>query len=183
MVILVAALDYTIPMIRIVPVLLWTSPDGVTGAAVTPDSLPTDLSDASVKAWLWQYLMHRESYSWVEMDYNHYVVEAMSATPVRDAYDRWSSGRNADSYMRLAFVVQNKAQLRELYGQHGAADIFDNLGAEVVFGTGDLELAQELEKRLGDATVNVITQNRPRWFSWCSEDTGYGTDGPVAVTL
>jgi type IV secretion system protein VirD4 len=68
--------------------------------------------------------------------------------------------------MRLAFVVQNKAQLRELYGQHGAADIFDNLGAEVVFGTGDLELAQELEKRLGDATVNVITQNRPRWFAW-----------------
>jgi hypothetical protein len=45
--VLVAALDYTIPMIRIVPVLLWTSPDGVTGAAVTPDSLPTDLSDAS----------------------------------------------------------------------------------------------------------------------------------------
>jgi hypothetical protein len=43
--------------------------------------------------------MHRESYSWVEMDYNHYVVEAMSETPVRDAYDRWSSGRNADSYM------------------------------------------------------------------------------------
>jgi type IV secretion system protein VirD4 len=68
--------------------------------------------------------------------------------------------------MRLAFVVQNKAQLRELYGQHGAADIFDNLGVEVVFGTGDLELAQELEKRLGDSTVNVITQNRPRWFSW-----------------
>jgi type IV secretory pathway component VirB8 len=98
-VILVAALDYTIPMIRLVPVLLWTSPDGVTGAAVTPDSLPADLSDASVKAWLWQYVMHRESYSWVEMDYNHYVVEAMSATPVRDAYDRWSSGRNADSYM------------------------------------------------------------------------------------
>jgi len=37
---------------------------------------------------------------------------------------------------------------------------------QVVFGTGDLELAQELEKRLGDDTVNVITQNRPRWFSW-----------------
>ena len=67
--------------------------------------------------------------------------------------------------MRLAFVVQNKAQLRELYGTHAASDIFDNLGAEIVFGTGDLELAQELEKRLGDATVSVITQNRPRWFS------------------
>ena len=68
--------------------------------------------------------------------------------------------------MRLAFVVQNKAQLRELYGTHAASDIFDNLGAEIVFGTGDLELAQELEKRLGDATVSVITQNRPRWFPW-----------------
>jgi type IV secretion system protein VirD4 len=66
--------------------------------------------------------------------------------------------------MRLAFVIQNKAQLRELYGQHGAADIFDNLGAEVVFGTGDLELAQELEKRLGDDTVNVTTLNRPRFW-------------------
>ena len=64
--------------------------------------------------------------------------------------------------MRLAFVVQNKAQLRELYGQHGAADIFDNLGAEVVFGTGDLELAQELgEAPGGDRPVNVITQKPP----------------------
>jgi type IV secretion system protein VirD4 len=68
--------------------------------------------------------------------------------------------------MRLAFVIQNKAQLREIYGQHGTTDIFDNLGAEVVFGTGDLELAQELEKRLGDDTVNVTTLNRPRFLSW-----------------
>jgi type IV secretion system protein VirD4 len=68
--------------------------------------------------------------------------------------------------MRLAFVLQNKAQLREVYESHGASDILDNLGAEIVFGTGDLELAQELEKRLGDATVNVIIQHRPRWFSW-----------------
>jgi type IV secretion system protein VirD4 len=80
--------------------------------------------------------------------------------------------------MRLAFVVQNKAQLRELYGQHGAADIFDNLGAEVVFGTGDLELAQELEKRLGDATVNVVTQNRPRWFSWLKPDKQHEAEHP-----
>ena len=74
----VSALDYAVPNIRLQPVLLWTSPDGVTGAAVTTDSMPADLSDASVKAWLWQYIMHREGYSWVEADYNHYVVEAMS---------------------------------------------------------------------------------------------------------
>ncbi len=66
--------------------------------------------------------------------------------------------------MRLAFVIQNKAQLREIYGQHGTADIFDNLGAEVIFGTGDLELAQELEKRLGDDTVNIDTLNHPRFW-------------------
>ena len=30
--------------------------------------------------------------------------------------------------------------------------------------------AQELEKRLGDATANVVTQNRPRWFPWLKSD-------------
>ena len=95
----VTALNYTIPGIRLLPVLLWTSPDGVTGAAVTTDSLPADLSEASIKAWLWQYVMHRESYSWVEADYNHYIVEAMSDVPVREAYDRWISGKNKDSYL------------------------------------------------------------------------------------
>jgi type IV secretion system protein VirD4 len=68
--------------------------------------------------------------------------------------------------LRLAFVVQNKNQLRELYGRDGAADIFDNLGVEVVLGVGDLELAQELEKRMGDATVGVVTQQRPKWLAW-----------------
>jgi len=95
----VAALNFTIPGIRLLPVLLWISPDGVTGAAVTTDSLPADLSDASIKAWLWQYVMHREGYSWVEADYNHYIVEAMSDVPVREAYDRWISGKNKDSYL------------------------------------------------------------------------------------
>jgi type IV secretory pathway component VirB8 len=93
----VSALNYAVPGIRLLPILLWTSPDGVTGAAVTTDSLPADLSDASIKAWLWQYIMHRESYSWVEADYNHYVVEAMSDVPVREAYDRWISAKNKDS--------------------------------------------------------------------------------------
>jgi hypothetical protein len=51
--------------------------------------------------------------------------------------------------LRLALVVQNKAQLKAIYGNHGAADIFDNLGAEIVYGTTDLELAQELEKAAG----------------------------------
>ena len=36
----------------------------------------------------------------------------------------------------------------------------------MVYGTGDEKLADQLEKRLGDATVDVDTENRPRWFSW-----------------
>jgi type IV secretory pathway component VirB8 len=95
----ISALNYAIPSIRLLPILLWTSPDGVTGAAVTTDTLPADLSDASIKAWLWQYVMHREGYSWVEADYNHYVVEAMSDVPVREAYDRWITAKNKDSYL------------------------------------------------------------------------------------
>jgi type IV secretion system protein VirD4 len=75
--------------------------------------------------------------------------------------------------IRLAFVIQNKAQLREVYGKDGAADIFDNLGAEIVFGTADPELTQELEKRLGDNTVMFTTYNRPRYwaaFQWSKQN-------------
>jgi type IV secretion system protein VirD4 len=68
--------------------------------------------------------------------------------------------------LRMAFVIQNKAQVRAIYGKDGAADVFDNLGAEIVFGTADPELTKELEERLGDNTINVTTQNRPRFWSW-----------------
>jgi type IV secretion system protein VirD4 len=68
--------------------------------------------------------------------------------------------------VRLAYVVQNKAQIREIYGKDGAADIFDNLGAEIVFGTNDPDLTKELEERLGDNTVMFTTYNKPRFFGW-----------------
>jgi type IV secretion system protein VirD4 len=68
--------------------------------------------------------------------------------------------------VRLAYVVQNKAQVREIYGKDGAADIFDNLGAEIVFGTNDPDLTKELEERLGDDTVMFTTFSKPRFWSW-----------------
>ena len=67
---------------------------------------------------------------------------------------------------RLLYIVQNKAQVRAKYGEDGAADIFDNCGVEIMFGTNDLKLTQELSERMGDDTINVVTQNRPRFFSW-----------------
>lgn len=38
--------------------------------------------------------------------------------------------------------------------------------------------AQELEKRLGDATANVVTQNRPRWFAWLKSDKQQEAEHP-----
>jgi type IV secretion system protein VirD4 len=68
--------------------------------------------------------------------------------------------------MRLLYVVQNKAQLRAKYGADSAEDIFDNTGAEIVFGTNDLRLTKELSERMGDDTIDIVTLNRPRFFSW-----------------
>ena len=67
---------------------------------------------------------------------------------------------------RLVYIVQNKAQVRGKYGEDGAADIFDNCGVEIIFGTNDLKLTQELADRMGDDTINVVTQNRPKFFAW-----------------
>lgn len=68
--------------------------------------------------------------------------------------------------MRLAYILQDRAQLRSIYGHDGAADILSNVAAEIIFGVVDQELAQELENRLGDDTVMFTTRNRPRFWSW-----------------
>ena len=72
--------------------------------------------------------------------------------------------------LRMALVVQNRAQIMDVYGTNAATDVFDNVGCEMIYGTGDEKLADQIEKRLGDATVSVITQNRPRWLSWLKPD-------------
>ena len=77
----------------------YQKPDGVLETALTTDTLPADLTNANIQAWLWQYVQRRESYSWVEANYNHYVVSAMSSVPVRIAYDNWFNGKNPDSYL------------------------------------------------------------------------------------
>jgi type IV secretory pathway TraG/TraD family ATPase VirD4 len=80
--------------------------------------------------------------------------------------------------IRLAFVIQNKAQLRAIYGRDGAADLFDNLGAELVFGTSDPDLTKELEERLGDRTVTITTRNRPRFMAWLNWSKQGESDHP-----
>jgi type IV secretion system protein VirD4 len=70
--------------------------------------------------------------------------------------------------VRFFYVIQNKRQLEAIYGDAASADIFDNTGAEIVFGTNDLKTTEEVSRRFGDDTVNIRTQNRPRYFSWAN---------------
>ena len=80
--------------------------------------------------------------------------------------------------LRIALVVQNRAQIMDVYGSYAATDVFDNVGVEMVYGTGDERLAEQLEKRLGDATVGVVTQNRPRWFAWAQPARQHEAEHP-----
>lgn len=68
--------------------------------------------------------------------------------------------------LRMAYVIQDKSQLVDLYGVAGAADVFSNLGVEIVFGTGDIKLAKEYEERLGDYTLSYDTRNQSRILPW-----------------
>jgi type IV secretion system protein VirD4 len=68
--------------------------------------------------------------------------------------------------LRAALVVQSKSQLEAHYGAAEAQDIFNNVGAEVMFSVNDLKLAKEIEERLGDNTQTVVTQNKPRFWAW-----------------
>lgn len=95
------ALLSAIPLIRILPVFYYVKPDGVLETAITTDSLPQMHADAAVKTSLWQYVMHREGYSYVELDYSNKVVQSMSSQPVREAYVEWSRAKNPKSYQAI----------------------------------------------------------------------------------
>lgn len=73
-----------------------------------------------------------------------------------------------DYGIRMAYVVQNKAQVSNIYGPEGAADIFGNLGAEVIFGTNDQQVVGELENRLGDNSVVYANRSMPRYMQWAN---------------
>ena len=66
--------------------------------------------------------------------------------------------------LRFALVVQNRAQIMDVYGTNAATDVFDNVGCEMMYGTGDEKLAKQFEERMGDRTVDVTTHTRQSWF-------------------
>ena len=68
--------------------------------------------------------------------------------------------------IRMMLIMQSKAQLRDrdLYGPDKAEAILDNCGLEVVFGTKDLKLTEELSARLGYDTVEGTSRSGPRFW-------------------
>jgi type IV secretion system protein VirD4 len=68
--------------------------------------------------------------------------------------------------IRIMLIMQSKAQLRDrdLYGPDKAEAILDNCGLEVVFGTKDLKLTEELSARLGYDTVEAASRSGPRFW-------------------
>jgi type IV secretion system protein VirD4 len=68
--------------------------------------------------------------------------------------------------IRIMLIMQSKAQLRDrdLYGPDKAEAILDNCGLEVVFGTKDLKLTEELSARLGYDTVEGTSRSGPRFW-------------------
>lgn len=89
--------------------------------------------------------------------------------------------------MRLMLILQSKAQLRDrdLYGPDKAAAILDNCGLEVVFGTKDLKLCEELSARLGYDTVEGSSRSGPRYWRLFRRDrlTRTETDQRRALLL
>ena len=74
--------------------------------------------------------------------------------------------------MRIMLIMQSKAQLRDrdLYGPDKAEAILDNCGLEVVFGTKDLKLTEELSARLGYDTVEAASRSGPRFWRMFRRD-------------
>jgi type IV secretion system protein VirD4 len=77
--------------------------------------------------------------------------------------------------IRMILIVQNKPQVADAYGHYAADSIFANVGAEIIYGTADETLAEQVEKRSGNQTVQVATSNRPMWFpslKWSRQTQG-----------
>ena len=63
--------------------------------------------------------------------------------------------------VRVLVVIQTPAQLREIYGAHGAEIMLKSLAANIVFTPKDFADAREISDELGFTTIKVKTHSRP----------------------
>ena len=69
--------------------LLVIQPDGTVDSYASITSLPATQEQAVIRAALWKYVRDRESYNFADAPGRYAFVSAISAPPVRDAYQRW----------------------------------------------------------------------------------------------
>lgn len=73
--------------------------------------------------------------------------------------------------VRLWFIFQSMGQLTRCFGD-GAADFLNNFDTQQYFGVNTVETAEEISKRIGDATVLVESLNET---TSRSRPSGYGS--------
>jgi type IV secretion system protein VirD4 len=61
--------------------------------------------------------------------------------------------------LRFFLIFQGKDQIRATYGEEAANGIMKAIHNEIVFAPGDIKLAEEYSKRLGNTTVRVQNQS------------------------
>ncbi|KPY28508.1 hypothetical protein ALQ60_200141 [Pseudomonas syringae pv. papulans] len=59
--------------------------------------------------------------------------------------------------LRFFLIFQGKDQIRDIYGENAANGIMKAIHNEIVFAPGDIKLAEEYSRRLGNKTVRVHT--------------------------
>jgi type IV secretion system protein VirB8 len=84
-----------LPLTKIVPVYLWTRPDGTVDSSVALSRLPATQNQAVVTAALWEYLRLREGYSYDTGQYGYDAVSGMSADEPRTRYQSWFNYPNS----------------------------------------------------------------------------------------
>ena len=63
--------------------------------------------------------------------------------------------------VRFLMIIQSKSQLRGTYGPDVSRTMMENCGAEIIFGTDDVDLLREISERLGYNTVSAVSRSRP----------------------
>jgi type IV secretory pathway component VirB8 len=87
-----------LPLEKTVPVFVYLDKFNVQQTANTMSDLPADHRIAGIDALLWQYLENREHYAPSEADRSYEIVSAMSATNVKQQYQKWANPKlNPDS--------------------------------------------------------------------------------------
>jgi type IV secretion system protein VirD4 len=85
--------------------------------------------------------------------------------------------------LHFSFVVQSKHQISEAYKDYGAASLLENLGAEIVYATDNLELMKEVSERAGNKTVDSVSRSVPRFLTFFRAKEQSETTGTIGRRL